>query len=97
MAKTLKKLPQWAKKAWSGMTSDNRHIHVRIAMAEYLQKYQPSFVLYLRLFRTLADVQKDCPYCDWLANENSVTDNMLEEVEKQFGKEVRDEFIYCLQ
>ena len=95
--KTLTALPQDIKLIWKGLTSNNSHIHVRIRMAEFLQNYQTSFILYEALFRALMKVRKDCPYCDWIGNECAITDKMLEEVERQFGKEVRDEFIYCLQ
>ena len=94
---TLKRLPKATKNKWRGMTSDNRHIGVRVAMAQFLVDYLLSFTLYVHLFQALESVQSDCPYCDWLANENAVTDNMLKDIEKHFGKDVRDEFMWCLQ
>lgn len=94
---TLKRLPEATKNKWRGMTSDNQHIGVRVAMAEFLTGYMVSFTLYVHLFMSLEQTQSVSPYCDWLANENAVTDNMLHDIEKHFGKDVRDEFMWCLQ
>lgn len=95
----LPKIPKQTLQEWAEMTSNNDHRRVRQKIAEWLCVYvHPSFIFYSKLFFVMEDcIQKRQIPHEFLSTECSVTDIMLNDLEKNYkGKRLVNVINKCL-